>query len=68
MLEIRIDCTFWDNWALLWDDYEERFQKHGHVDFILMLGKVRYWDSKFCIALSHNLVFVYAQVIIFSVL
>ena len=51
-----IDCTFWDNWALLWNDYGDRFERYGHIDFILMLGKVKYWDSKFS---ERLIVFIY---------
>jgi hypothetical protein len=43
----RLDCTFWDNWALMWNEYDKRLDDIGHLDIVLMLGKIKYWDSKF---------------------
>ena len=42
-----LDCTFWDNWALMWNEYDKRLEDIGHLDILLMLGKIKYWDSKF---------------------
>ena len=42
-----VDCTFWDNWAYMWDEYHQKLDEIGHLDIILMLGKVKYWDSKY---------------------
>ncbi|GJS94499.1 replication protein A 70 kDa DNA-binding subunit B [Tanacetum coccineum] len=41
----RLDFTFWDNWATMWDEYAMDREALGHVVFILQLGKVNYWDG-----------------------
>ncbi|KAL6524743.1 hypothetical protein OROMI_030336 [Orobanche minor] len=41
----QLDCTFWDNWATLWDEYAQKRESMGHVVFILQLGKAKYWDG-----------------------
>ncbi|GJY07622.1 replication protein A 70 kDa DNA-binding subunit B, partial [Tanacetum coccineum] len=40
----RLDFTFWDNWATIWDEYAMNPEAMGHVVFILQLCKVKYWD------------------------
>ncbi|KAL6531005.1 hypothetical protein OROHE_014487 [Orobanche hederae] len=50
----QLDCTFWDNWATLWDEYAQKRESMGHVVFILQLGKVNYWDGTPAI---HNALF-----------
>ena len=42
-----MDCTFWDNWAHLWNEYDNKLDEVGHLDILLMFGKVKYWDSKY---------------------
>ncbi|GKB25520.1 replication protein A 70 kDa DNA-binding subunit B, partial [Tanacetum coccineum] len=41
----QLDCTFWDQWANMWDEYAVKRDELGHVVFILQLGKVKYWDG-----------------------
>ncbi|GKE58880.1 replication protein A 70 kDa DNA-binding subunit B [Tanacetum coccineum] len=41
----QLDCTFWDQWANMWDEYALKRDELGHVVFILQLGKVKYWDG-----------------------
>nr|GEY78894.1 replication protein A 70 kDa DNA-binding subunit B [Tanacetum cinerariifolium] len=41
----QLDCTFWDHWANMWDEYAQKRNELGHVVFILQLGKVKYWDG-----------------------
>ncbi|GJT61665.1 zinc finger BED domain-containing protein RICESLEEPER 2-like protein [Tanacetum coccineum] len=41
----QVDCTFWDQWANMWDEYAIKRDELGHVVFILQLGKVKYWDG-----------------------
>nr|GEW03567.1 hypothetical protein [Tanacetum cinerariifolium] len=41
----QLDCTFWDHWANMWDEYAQKRKELGHVVFILQLGKVKYWDG-----------------------
>ncbi|GKC75398.1 replication protein A 70 kDa DNA-binding subunit B [Tanacetum coccineum] len=36
---LRLECTFWDKWALMWNEYAEKLDEVGHLDFVLMLGK-----------------------------
>ncbi|GJQ89676.1 putative PIF1 DNA helicase/replication protein A1-like protein [Tanacetum coccineum] len=50
----RLDFTFWDNWATMWDEYAMNREALGHVVFILQLGKVKYWDGTPAI---HNALF-----------
>ncbi|GJX92630.1 replication protein A 70 kDa DNA-binding subunit B [Tanacetum coccineum] len=42
----RIDLTFWDSWAKKWDAYADKLDTIGHIDVMLLLGKVKYWNSK----------------------
>ncbi|GJT29014.1 DNA helicase PIF1, ATP-dependent [Tanacetum coccineum] len=41
----RINLTFWDSWANKWNEYTEKFDTVGHIDVMLMLGKVKYWNN-----------------------
>nr|GEW51111.1 plant OB fold protein [Tanacetum cinerariifolium] len=41
----QLDCTFWDHWVNMWDEYAQKRNELGHVVFILQLGKVKYWDG-----------------------
>ncbi|GJV15048.1 replication protein A 70 kDa DNA-binding subunit B [Tanacetum coccineum] len=50
----QLDCTFWDHWATMWDEYALKHNKLGHVVFILQLGKVKYWNGALAI---HNALF-----------
>ncbi|GKD61891.1 replication protein A 70 kDa DNA-binding subunit B [Tanacetum coccineum] len=50
----RLDFTFWDNWATMWNEYANKREEMGHVVFILQLGKVKYWDGTPAI---HNALF-----------
>ncbi|GJT93150.1 replication protein A 70 kDa DNA-binding subunit B [Tanacetum coccineum] len=51
---LRLECTFWDKWALMWNEYAEKLDEVGHLDFVLMLGKIKYWNNKPAI---HNALF-----------
>ncbi|GKD16785.1 replication protein A 70 kDa DNA-binding subunit B, partial [Tanacetum coccineum] len=35
----QLDCTFWDHWVNMWEEYAFKRDKLGHVVFILQLGK-----------------------------
>ncbi|GKD50015.1 replication protein A 70 kDa DNA-binding subunit B, partial [Tanacetum coccineum] len=50
----QLDCTFWDHWATMWDEYVLKHNKLGHTVFILQLGKVKYWNGALAI---HNALF-----------
>ncbi|GJU21851.1 replication protein A 70 kDa DNA-binding subunit B [Tanacetum coccineum] len=50
----RLDFTFWDNWATIWDEYAMNREAMGHVVFILQLCKVKYWDGT---PVIHNALF-----------
>ncbi|GJU18788.1 replication protein A 70 kDa DNA-binding subunit B, partial [Tanacetum coccineum] len=50
----RLDFTFWDNWATIWDEYAMNPEAMGHVVFILQLCKVKYWDGT---PVIHNALF-----------
>ncbi|GJV58098.1 replication protein A 70 kDa DNA-binding subunit B [Tanacetum coccineum] len=50
----QLDCTFWDHWATMWDEYAQKRNELGHVVFILQLGKVKYWNGALAI---HNALF-----------
>ncbi|GKC98549.1 replication protein A 70 kDa DNA-binding subunit B [Tanacetum coccineum] len=39
---LRLECTFWDKWALMWNEYVDKLDEVGHLDFVLMLGKIKY--------------------------
>nr|GEU51843.1 replication protein A 70 kDa DNA-binding subunit B [Tanacetum cinerariifolium] len=39
-----LNCTFWDHWATMWDEYAQKRNELSHVVFILQLGNVKYWD------------------------
>ncbi|GJZ07228.1 replication protein A 70 kDa DNA-binding subunit B, partial [Tanacetum coccineum] len=41
----RIDLTFWDLWAKQWNEYAEKLDSIGHIDVMLVLGKVKYWNE-----------------------
>ncbi|GKE50657.1 replication protein A 70 kDa DNA-binding subunit B [Tanacetum coccineum] len=41
----RIDLTFWDLWAKQWNEYAEKLDSIGHIDVMLVLGKVKYWNG-----------------------
>ncbi|GJT44621.1 replication protein A 70 kDa DNA-binding subunit B [Tanacetum coccineum] len=51
---LRLECTFWDNWALMWNEYSDKLDEVGHLDILLILGKVKYWNNKPAI---HNALF-----------
>ncbi|GKF51363.1 hypothetical protein Tco_0147830, partial [Tanacetum coccineum] len=40
---IRVNCTFWDNWARMYDQYASNNDCIGPVTFVLQLAKVKYW-------------------------
>ncbi|GKE19683.1 replication protein A 70 kDa DNA-binding subunit B, partial [Tanacetum coccineum] len=50
----QLDCTLWDHWATMWDEYAQKRNELGHVVFILQLGKVKYWNGAPAI---HNALF-----------
>nr|GEV63217.1 replication protein A 70 kDa DNA-binding subunit B [Tanacetum cinerariifolium] len=50
----RLDFTFWDNWATIWDEYAMNHEAMVHVVFILQLYKVKYWDGT---PVIHNAMF-----------
>ncbi|PWA89927.1 hypothetical protein CTI12_AA105390 [Artemisia annua] len=50
----RLNLTFWDAWASMWDQYASKRQKIDHLVVILQLGKVKYWDGS---AAVHNALF-----------
>ncbi|GJT41750.1 replication protein A 70 kDa DNA-binding subunit B [Tanacetum coccineum] len=41
----RIDLTFWDSWAKKWDAYADKLDTIGHIDVMLLLGKVKYRNN-----------------------
>ncbi|GJY07379.1 replication protein A 70 kDa DNA-binding subunit B [Tanacetum coccineum] len=50
----RLDFTFWDTWASMWDQYANKRDVIEHLVIILQLGKVKYWDG---IPAIHNALF-----------
>ncbi|GJT06052.1 replication protein A 70 kDa DNA-binding subunit B [Tanacetum coccineum] len=42
----RLDLTFWDTWASMWDPYANKRDAIEHLVMILQLGKVKYWDGR----------------------
>ncbi|GJZ36246.1 replication protein A 70 kDa DNA-binding subunit B [Tanacetum coccineum] len=50
----RLDLTFWDTWASMWDQYATKRDTIKHLVIILQLGKVKYWDG---ILVIHNALF-----------
>ncbi|GKD95346.1 replication protein A 70 kDa DNA-binding subunit B, partial [Tanacetum coccineum] len=50
----RLDFTFWDTWASMWDQYANKRDTIEHLVIILQLGKVKYWDG---IPAIHNALF-----------
>ncbi|GJT27693.1 replication protein A 70 kDa DNA-binding subunit B [Tanacetum coccineum] len=50
----RLDLTFWDTWASMWDPYINKREAIEHLVIILQLGKVKYWDG---IPAIHNALF-----------
>ncbi|GKB47819.1 replication protein A 70 kDa DNA-binding subunit B, partial [Tanacetum coccineum] len=36
----RLELTFWDSWANKWNEYAEKLDIVGHIDVMLMLGKM----------------------------
>nr|GEY11539.1 replication protein A 70 kDa DNA-binding subunit B [Tanacetum cinerariifolium] len=30
---LRLECTFWDNWAHMWNEYAKKLDQVGHLDF-----------------------------------
>ncbi|GKB40853.1 replication protein A 70 kDa DNA-binding subunit B [Tanacetum coccineum] len=38
----------------MWNEYAEKLDEVGHLDFVLMLGKIKYWNNKPAI---HNALF-----------
>ncbi|GJS94630.1 replication protein A 70 kDa DNA-binding subunit B [Tanacetum coccineum] len=50
----RLDFTFWDTWASMWDQYANKRDAIKHLVIILQLGKVKYWDG---IPAIHNALF-----------
>ncbi|GJY08030.1 replication protein A 70 kDa DNA-binding subunit B [Tanacetum coccineum] len=38
----RLDLTFWDTWASMWDPYANKCEAIEHLVIILQLGKVKY--------------------------
>ncbi|GJX09750.1 replication protein A 70 kDa DNA-binding subunit B [Tanacetum coccineum] len=51
---LRLECTFWDTWAHMWNEYAKKLDEVGHLDFVMILGKIRYWNNKPAI---HNALF-----------
>ncbi|GKD25141.1 replication protein A 70 kDa DNA-binding subunit B, partial [Tanacetum coccineum] len=43
----QLDCTFWNHWVNMWDEYAIKRDELGHVIFILQLGKMKYWDGMY---------------------
>ncbi|GJT53949.1 replication protein A 70 kDa DNA-binding subunit B, partial [Tanacetum coccineum] len=50
----RIDLTFWDSWAKKWNEYAEKLDSIDHIDVMLVLGKVKYWND---VPVVHNALF-----------
>ncbi|GJY29162.1 replication protein A 70 kDa DNA-binding subunit B [Tanacetum coccineum] len=50
----RLDLTFWDTWASMWDPYANKRDAIEHLVMILQLGKVKYWDG---LPAIHNALF-----------
>ncbi|KAL6513803.1 hypothetical protein OROMI_034502 [Orobanche minor] len=50
----RLNLTFWDKWATMWDQYANKRDAIDHLVVILQLGKVKYWDGT---APVHNALF-----------
>ncbi|GKB22993.1 replication protein A 70 kDa DNA-binding subunit B [Tanacetum coccineum] len=50
----RLDLTFWDSWASMWDPYATKREAIEHLVIILQLGKVKYCDG---IPAIHNALF-----------
>ncbi|GKA06310.1 replication protein A 70 kDa DNA-binding subunit B, partial [Tanacetum coccineum] len=46
---LRLECTFWDSFALMWNEYANKLDQVGHLDFVLILGKIKYWNNKLAI-------------------
>ncbi|GJV43386.1 replication protein A 70 kDa DNA-binding subunit B [Tanacetum coccineum] len=38
----RLDFTFWDTWAALWDQYANKYESIEHLVMIVQLAKVKY--------------------------
>ncbi|GJZ25628.1 replication protein A 70 kDa DNA-binding subunit B [Tanacetum coccineum] len=51
---LRLECTFWDTWAHMWNEYAKKLDEVGHLDFVMILGKIKYWNNKPAI---HNALF-----------
>ncbi|GJV98015.1 integrase, catalytic region, zinc finger, CCHC-type containing protein [Tanacetum coccineum] len=45
----QLDCTSWEHWATMWDEYAQKPNELGHVVFILQPGKVKYRDGTLAI-------------------
>ncbi|PWA63386.1 hypothetical protein CTI12_AA349500 [Artemisia annua] len=41
-----LECTFFDNWADMFNDINDNRESLGHVVIILQLAKVKYWYEK----------------------
>ncbi|PWA83508.1 nucleic acid-binding, OB-fold protein [Artemisia annua] len=41
-----LECTFFDNWADMFNDINDNRESLGHVVIILQLAKVKYWNEK----------------------
>ncbi|GJW19330.1 hypothetical protein Tco_0026766 [Tanacetum coccineum] len=43
---LRLECTFWDNWPHMWNEYAKKLDQVGHLDIVMIVGKIKYWNSK----------------------
>ncbi|GJV21693.1 replication protein A 70 kDa DNA-binding subunit B [Tanacetum coccineum] len=50
----RIDLTFWDSWDKKWNEYAKNLDNIDHIDVMLVLGKVKYWND---VPAVHNALF-----------
>ncbi|GKA58162.1 replication protein A 70 kDa DNA-binding subunit B [Tanacetum coccineum] len=41
---MRLECTFWDKWACMWNESVEKLDEVGYMDFVLILAKIKYWN------------------------
>ena len=42
----------------MWSAYDERLDQIGHLDILLVLAKVKYWDSKIATYLIINYLYL----------
>ncbi|GJS48025.1 putative ribonuclease H-like domain-containing protein [Tanacetum coccineum] len=51
----RIDLTFWDSWAKKWNEYADKLDSIGHIDVMLVLGKMFRLCIMLCLGQSSTL-------------